>query len=181
MSIVEAHRNRIFSLIILFFSVSGFSQVIDSVSHRNIGVTLSCSVLEGNGIRVEYPGYFYAGRTHGFSLAATGKFLSDNSAVFGVNAGYYFFLEPSFRDISFFLNYNTSYFFEKEATITHVVNVGTQIDFGKRGFLQHSIGLGFKQSSSDFSYLQTVGQLKLSLGVYIREMPVVHIHDDWEY
>jgi hypothetical protein len=178
---MKKQRVLILLLMILFFMRNGFAQVKDSVPHRNIGVTLSCSVLEGNGIRAEYPGYFYSSRTHGFSIAATGKFLSDNSAAFGINAGYYFFLEPSFRDISFFLNYNTSYFFEKDAAFTHVVNFGTQIDFGKRSFLQHSIGLGIKQSSADFSYLQTIGQLKLSLGVYIREMPVVHIHDEWEH
>lgn len=168
-------------LIVLFFSGTCFSQTKDSVSNRNIGITLSCSVLEGNGMRAELPGYFYSGKTHGFSVAATAKFNSDNSSAFGINAGYYFFLEPSFRDISFFLNYNVSYFFEKEAALTHVVNVGTQIDIGKRCFLQHSIGLGFQQVTNDFSYLRTVGQLKLSLGVYLREIPVVHIHDDWEH
>jgi len=168
-------------LFALFFSDKGFSQTKDSVPHRNIGITVSCAVLEGNGIRAELPGYFYSAKTHGFSVAATAKFNSDNSQALGINAGYYFFLEPSFRDISFFLNYNVSYFFEKNAALTHIVAVGTQIDIGKRCFLQHSIGLGFQQTANDFSFLHTVGQLKLSLGVYLREIPVAHIHDDWEH
>jgi hypothetical protein len=160
---------------------TGLSQNKDSISGRNIALTTSCSVLEGNGIRIELPGYFYSSKTHGFSIAPTAKFLSDNSSAFGVNAGYYYFLEPSFRDISFFLNYNLSYFFETNAALTHIINIGTQIDIGKRCFLQHSIGLGFRHLVSDQTYLNTSGQLKLTLGLYLREIPVVHIHDDWEH
>jgi hypothetical protein len=178
---MKIRETQFLFLMVLFCSGKLVSQKKDSVSHRNVGVTLSCSVLEGNGIRAEYPGYFYSGKTHGFSVAATGKFLSDNSAAFGINAGYFYFLEPSFRDISFFLNYNVSYFFEDHSAFTHIINVGTQIDIGKRTFIQHSIGIGAQQSASDFNYLHTVGQLKLSLGVYLREIPVVHIHDDWEH
>jgi len=168
-------------IVILLFHGKIFSQVKDSVPHRNIALTASCAILEGNGIRAELPGYFYSGKNHGFAVAATVKFNGDNSTAFGINAGYYYFIEPSFRDISFFFNYNASYFFEKDAAFTHIFGGGVQIDIGKRCFLQHSAALGFQHSATDLSFLKSAGQLKLSFGFYLREIPVVHIHDDWEH
>ena len=166
---------------ILFFHGKIYSQAKDSVPHRNIALTASCAILEGNGIRAELPGYFYSGRNHGFAVAATAKFTGDNSTTFGINAGYYYFVEPTFRDISFFFNYNISYFFENNAVLTHILGGGVQIDIGKRCFIQHSAGLGFQHSATDLSFLKSSGQLKLTFGFYLREIPVVHIHDDWEH
>jgi len=180
------HQSKIrlfilFLPLFLLFSNKEYAQVKDSVSHRNIALTTSCAILEGNGIRAELPGYFYSGKNHGFAVALTAKFNGDNSMAFGVNVGYYYFVEPSFRDISFFFNYNISYFFESKAAFTHIFGGGVQIDIGKRCFIQHSAGLGFQHSATDLSFLKSAGQLKLSFGFYLREIPVVHIHDDWEH
>ena len=170
------------ALIVALFPRQIHSQTKDSTSasHRNIGLLAGCSILEGNGIRAELPAYFYSSRRHGFSVAAAGKFSNDNPLTFGINAGYFCFIEPSFRDITFFLNYNTAYYFEKDPAFTHIFAIGTQIDIGKRGFIQHSVGFGFQQSATDFNWVATAAQLKLSFGIYLREIPVVHIHDDWE-
>jgi hypothetical protein len=177
-------------LVGLLFSDKAFSQEKDtlshhtgkdSVAHHNIGILLSCSILEGNGYRFEHPAYFYSGKRHGFSVATASKFETDRPAVFGATLGYFFFLEPSFRDISFYFNYNASTFFETNPVLTHIFGGGVQIDLFKRFFLHHSVGLGFQQTTNDFKFLNTSGQLKLSLGFYIREIPVVHIHDDWEH
>ena len=152
----------------------------DSVAHRNIGFLAGCSILEGNGYRAELPAYYYSSRKHGFSVAFACNFGKDIPLLPGINAGYFFFIEPSFRDITFFLNYNLAFFFEKKPAFTHIFGIGTQIDVGKRGFIQHSVGRGLQQSGTDYSSLGPCGQLKLSLGFYIREIPVVHIHEDWE-
>jgi hypothetical protein len=180
----------LFLLVGLFFCSEGISQEKytlsrhnnkDSVAHHNLGILLSCSILEGNGYRFEHPAYFYSGKRHGFSIAAASKFEIDKPAVFGATFGYFFFLEPAFRDISFYFNYNASTFFETNPVLTHIFGGGVQIDLFKRFFLHHSVGLGFQQTTADFRFLNTSGQLKLSLGFYIREIPVVHIHDDWEH
>jgi hypothetical protein len=168
----------IFLLFTFVVSTKSFSQVIDSVTHRNIGLLAGCSILESSGVRLEMPAYFYSSRRYGFSVALAGKFGGDNPFAPGINAGLFYFLEPSFRDITFFANYNAACYFEKNAAITHIFGIGTQIDVGKRGFIQHSLGIGLQQSTTNFNSVGACGQLKLSIGLYLREIPVVHIHED---
>jgi len=171
----------IFLFIVLNMFIPGkvFSQKDNPAPKHNIGILFSCSILESNGFRLETPAYFYSGKRNGFSIAAASKFENDKSA-FGFTAGYFFFIEPSFRDISFFFNYNASCFLGSNSAFTHIFGGGVQIDLFHRFFMHHSVGLGFQHKGSDFSFLNTSGQLKLSIGYYIREIPVVHIHDNWE-
>ncbi|HXU26917.1 MAG TPA: hypothetical protein VN698_06760 [Bacteroidia bacterium] len=164
----------------LFACNKVFSQGKDSIPKHNVGILLSCSILESNGYRFETPAFFYSGKRHGFSVAAASKFENDKQVI-GVTAGYFLFIEPAFRDISFFFNYNGSYFFESNPAFTHIFGGGVQIDLFKRFFLHHSVGLGFQHSATNFNFLNTAGQLKLSIGYYIREIPVTHIHDEWEH
>ena len=180
--IMQALRHIFFLcvLIVLFSFQKSFAQKKDSLIKSNVAIMAGCSILDGDGIRVELPSFFYGSNKHAFSIAPAGNFTSGNSSYGGFNLGYYYFIEPSFRDITFYLMYNTAYFFHDDAPITHVFGIGTQIDIGKRGFIQHSVGFGFQQSTSDFSSMGPAGQLKLSFGIYLREIPVVHIHDEWQ-
>ena len=180
---------KLLLFILALFTINAYSFTLgkdtarkdSTVAHHNIGLLVGGNILEGNGIRLEFPTYFYSSKTHGFSVSGTVKYTEDDNRTFGINAGYYYFIEPSYRDITFFLNYNTSYFFEEKKMFTHIFGVGTQIDIGENCFIQHSIGLGFQQSASNFNYMNAAGQLRLAIGFYLREMPVVHIKDDWEH
>lgn len=152
----------------------------DTAVKRNVAFMASCSILDGSGYRFSFPSFYYGSRTHAFSIAPSAKVHDVNPFVFGVSASYYYFIEPSFRDISFYLQYNAGFFFEKNSPLTHIFGIGTQIDVGKRGFIQHSVGFGIRQSLADFSSAAAAGQLKISFGIYLREIPVQHIHDEWE-
>jgi hypothetical protein len=172
----------IFCLLGLFMASNAVAQKIDSTTHRNIGFLVSGSILENKGFRIELPTFFYSSKRHGFSLTSAAKFEGNKSPVYGVSAGYFYFIEPSFRDISFFLNYNGSYYFDSPQMATHIFGGGVQIDLLGNFFLHHSVGLGFQHSTtSDRSFLNISGQLKLSIGYYLREIPEVHIKDDWEH
>jgi hypothetical protein len=164
-------------MIALSFSVAGRSDTLKI--KRNVAFMASGSILDGGGYRFSLPGFYYGSRTHAFSFAPSAKVNDVDPFVFGLSASYYFFIEPSFRDISFFLQYNAAFFFEKKGTLTHIFGIGTQIDIGKRCFIQHSVGFGVRQYMADFSS-SAAGQLKLSFGFYLREIPVIHIHDNWE-
>jgi hypothetical protein len=152
----------------------------DTLPNRNIGILISMSVLESPGFRLETPAFFYSSKRHGLSIAAASKFQNDGAARPGLTGGYFLFIEPAFRDISFYFNYNLSSFIEKTPLLTHIIGAGVQIDLFKRFFMHHSVGLGLQQKTSHLAFQNTSGQLKLSIGYYLREIPVVHIHDDWE-
>lgn len=171
------------SFVLIFwigFCAHGRAQADSAAPKRNVAIMASCSILDGSGYRFSLPAFYYGSRIHAFSFSPSAKINDVNPFAFGVTASYYYFIEPSFRDITFFLNYNAGFFFEKNSPLTHIFGIGTQIDIGKRSFIQHSVGFGIRQSLTDFSSSAAAGQLKLSFGIYLREIPVQHIHDDWE-
>lgn len=130
---------------------------------------LSASAFDGGLVKLGFPILAFNNKRHGL-MGGYKLLLAENGEdQHGFLVGYTLFPQHAAKKLDVFLEYNFSYFFNKQAsTLTHIAGIGVQIDIGKYFFIRHSVGLGFYQTTNNLDNTQGTAQLRLALGYYLK-------------